>query len=207
MRVWYAKMDSYMLSQKFVHCKSDPNVYMIRIDFQFYSWFCMLMICWSLVSRLQWFLQSRGFFMTSYRWHAWVHYISSLYSRSVKMHQASKLSQEKYAWDLLEIFHMKNFKSTPTPFLSIVILEDGGYTPLVDNTLYIHLVGSLLFLAHSRPNLSYAVGAVSKFMQESHELHWKNAKCILQYVQGTITFWIHCAEDSTLDLIEFTDYH
>jgi hypothetical protein len=27
---WYAKMDSYLLSQNFVHCKSDPNVYMLR---------------------------------------------------------------------------------------------------------------------------------------------------------------------------------
>jgi hypothetical protein len=29
-REWYAKMDSYLLSQHFVHCKSDPNVYMLR---------------------------------------------------------------------------------------------------------------------------------------------------------------------------------
>jgi hypothetical protein len=29
-RAWYAKMDSYLLSQNFVHCKSDPNVYMLR---------------------------------------------------------------------------------------------------------------------------------------------------------------------------------
>jgi hypothetical protein len=31
-RAWYAKMDSYLLSQNFVHCKSDPNVYMLRTD-------------------------------------------------------------------------------------------------------------------------------------------------------------------------------
>ena len=29
-RAWSAKMDSYLLSQNFVHCKSDPNVYMLR---------------------------------------------------------------------------------------------------------------------------------------------------------------------------------
>jgi hypothetical protein len=29
-RAWYAKMDSYLLSQNFIHCKSDPNVYMLR---------------------------------------------------------------------------------------------------------------------------------------------------------------------------------
>jgi hypothetical protein len=42
-------------------------------------------------------------------------------------------------------------------------------------------------------------------MQEPHELHWKATTRILQYVQGTITFGIHYATDSTLDLIGFTD--
>jgi hypothetical protein len=47
-----------------------------------------------------------------------------------------KLSQAKYARDLLDKFHMIDCKSTPTPFLSGVKLEDGRETPLVDNTLY-----------------------------------------------------------------------
>ena len=100
---------------------------------------------------------------------------------------------------------MTDYKSAPTPFLSGVKLEDGGETPLVDNTQYRHLVGSLLYLTHSRLDLSYAIGIVSRFMQEPHELHWKATKSILRYVQGTITFVIHYATDSTLYLIGFTD--
>jgi hypothetical protein len=46
-----------------------------------------------------------------------------------------KLSQAKYAQDLLEIFHMTDCKSYLSPFLSGVILEDGGDTLLVDSTL------------------------------------------------------------------------
>jgi hypothetical protein len=68
----------------------------------------------------------------------------------------------------------------------------------MDNTLYRKLVGSFLYHTHSKTYLSYAVGPISK-------LHWKDAKCILRYVQGTITFGIHYAADSTLDLIGFTD--
>jgi hypothetical protein len=98
-------------------------------------------------------------------------------------------------------------KSSPTPFLSGVRIENGGDTPPVDNTLYRQLVGSLLYLTHSIQNLSYVVGAISKFMQELHELHWKVAKCILRYLQGTITFGIHYETDSTLDLIGFTNYN
>jgi hypothetical protein len=53
---------------------------------------------------------------------------------------------------------MTDCKSAPTPFLSGVKIEDGRDTPLVDNTLYRQLVGSLLYLTHSRLDLSYAVG-------------------------------------------------
>jgi hypothetical protein len=46
-----------------------------------------------------------------------------------------KLSQTKYAQDLLERFHMTDCTFSLNPFLSEVKLEDGGDTPLVDNTL------------------------------------------------------------------------
>jgi hypothetical protein len=90
-----------------------------------------------------------------------------------------KLSQAKYARDLLERFHMTDYKSTSTPFLLGVRLKDGGDTPMVDNTLCKQLVRILLYLTHSIPYLSYIVGAVSRFMQELHEIHWKVAKRIL----------------------------
>eukprot|EP00253_Pinus_taeda_P031888 PITA_31888 len=115
-----------------------------------------------------------------------------------------KLSEAKYARDL-EIFHMTNYKPAPTPFLSGVHLEDGGDTPLVESTLYRQLVGSLLYLTHSRQNLSYVVGVISRYMQGPHELHWNAAKHILQYVQDTITFGIHYAAGTALNLLGFTD--
>jgi hypothetical protein len=53
---------------------------------------------------------------------------------------------------------MTDYKSAPTPFLSGIRLEDGGDTPLVENTLYQQLVGILLYLTHTCPNISYVVG-------------------------------------------------
>jgi hypothetical protein len=75
-----------------------------------------------------------------------------------------KFSHSKYARDLLERFHMTDCKSSLTPFLLGVILEDGGDTPLVEKTLCRKLLGGLLYLTHSIPDLSYAVGAFSRFM-------------------------------------------
>jgi len=100
---------------------------------------------------------------------------------------------------------MDDYKPAPTPFLSGVKFEAQCSSPLVDGTLYRQLVGSLIYLTHTRPDISYAVGMVSRFMQEPHELHWKAAKRILHYIQGTHNFGIHYAAGIELDLVGYTD--
>ncbi|XP_057834934.2 secreted RxLR effector protein 161-like [Cryptomeria japonica] len=100
---------------------------------------------------------------------------------------------------------MADCKPAPTPFLSGVKLEASCSSPLVDATLYHQLVGSLIYLTHMRPDISYAVGLVSRFMQEPHELHWKAAKRILHYVQGTHSYGIHYTASMNIDLVGHID--
>ena len=100
---------------------------------------------------------------------------------------------------------MEDCKATPFPFLSSIRLEEGGSTPLVDNTIFRHLIRSLLYFTHSRPDISYVLSATSRYMQEPHELHCKTTKRILDYVQGTRDYGIHYTVDAQLDLIGFTD--
>jgi hypothetical protein len=184
-RACYDKMDSYLLSQNFVRCKSDLNVYILRTTDSllllvlYVDHFLITSCSTSSIVVVNMILHDR-FLMTNM---GPLHFFLGL---EISEDASSiKLSQAKYAQDLLEIFYMIDCKSAPTPFLSGVRLEDGGDTPLVDNKLYKHLVGSLLYLTLSRPDLSYVVGAISRFMQEPHELHWKAAKRILRYVHGT----------------------
>ena len=73
-------------------------------------------------------------------------------------------SQPKYATDLLARFYMSDCKSSPTPFQSGVNLIVESTTPLVDATLYRQLVGSLIYLTHNRPDLSFVISLVSRFM-------------------------------------------
>jgi hypothetical protein len=88
-------------------------------------------------------------------------------------------------------FHMDDCKPTPSPFQSRVKLSGTCTSPEVDATLYCQLVGSLLYLTHTRPDLSFVVGLVARYMQTPHESHWKAAKRILRYVHGTVQFGIH----------------
>src|SRR5713226_9569195 len=94
-----------------------------------------------------------------------------------------KVHQSKYALDLLKKFKMKDYKPIKTPFLSGVKLEEVDSSPMVNNTLYRQLIGCLLYLTHTRPDLSYAVSVASRYMDQPHEIHWKAAKRILSFVQ------------------------
>ena len=86
---------------------------------------------------------------------------------------------------------MEDCKPAPSPFQSGVKLSTTCTSPKVDATLYRQLVGSLLYLTHSRPDLSFSVGRVARYMQNPHEIHYKAAKRILRYIRGTIQFGIH----------------
>ena len=115
------------------------------------------------------------------------------------------LSQSKYACDILRRFHMEDCKPTPSPFLFGVKLSATCTSLELDATLYSHLVVSVLYLTHSHPNLSFVVGGVACYMQTPHEIHWKAAKRILQYIQGTIQFGIHYTTGGKPLLVGFTN--
>jgi hypothetical protein len=172
-------MDSYLLSQNFGHCKSDPNVYMLRttnsllVLVLYVDDLLIIGFSTSAIASFKRIMHDRFLMIDMGPLHFFLGLEISQDASGIK------LSQAKYAQDLLERFPMTDCKSAPNPFLSRVRIEDGGDTPLVDNALHRQLVGSLLYLTHSRPNLSYAVGVVSRFMQDLHELHWKVGKHIL----------------------------
>eukprot|EP00253_Pinus_taeda_P004608 PITA_04608 len=115
------------------------------------------------------------------------------------------LSQSKYACDILCFFHMEDCKPAPSPFQSGVKLSVNCTSHEVDATLYRQLVGKLLYLTHTRPNLSFVVGLVARFMQTPHESNWKEAKRILRYVRGTVQFGIHYSAEASPLLVGFTD--
>jgi hypothetical protein len=122
---WYAKIDSYLLSQNFVRCKSDPNFYMLRtVDslllLILYVDDLLITGCSTLVIIAVKRILHDRFLMTNMgSLHLFLGFEISQDTSGIK------LSQAKYARDLLERFHMTDCKSAPTPFLSGVKLEDG----------------------------------------------------------------------------------
>jgi hypothetical protein len=53
---------------------------------------------------------------------------------------------------------------------------------LVDSTLYRQLIGSLMYLVNTKPNICFAVNTLSQFMVEPRRVHWVVAKHVLRYL-------------------------
>ncbi|GKD33055.1 ribonuclease H-like domain, reverse transcriptase, RNA-dependent DNA polymerase [Tanacetum coccineum] len=68
------------------------------------------------------------------------------------------------------------------PGTKLVKAEDGNS---VDATYYRSLIGSLRYLLHTRPDLSYSVGLLSRFMQDPKDHHLKAVKQVIRYIKGT----------------------
>lgn len=98
------------------------------------------------------------------------------------------LSQGKYIIDILKTFGMMNCKSMVTPMETNLhkLREDAAYSNLADPTLYRQMIGSFMYLVNTRPDICYAVSALSQFMSEPRLIHLVATKHILRYLHDTI---------------------
>eukprot|EP00253_Pinus_taeda_P033296 PITA_33296 len=197
-RAWYAKMDSFLLESGFSRCYYDNTVYTKKVGNSL-----IILVLYvddliltgsdpNLINHVKSSLKKK-FEMTDL---GHLHYFLGL--QVLQSKEGFSLSQSKYACDILRHFHMEDCKPAPSPFQSGVKLSVSCISPEVDATLYRQLVGKLLYLTHTRPDLSFVVGLVDRFMQNPRESHWKAAKRILLYVRGPIT-WA-CKKQAAISL-------
>ena len=111
-----------------------------------------------------------------------------------------RVSQQQYASNILERYGMANCKEAPTPAAeSIRLTSDMSPKTAREREQlrvdfkdlpYRAVVGSLLYLCNTRPDLQFAVGQVSRFSEDPGRQHYMALKRILRYVRGTSSYGI-----------------
>jgi hypothetical protein len=96
------------------------------------------------------------------------------------------LLQRQYALNKLSEYGMTSCKPISIPLEQNVKLSADEGDPVDDTTMYIHIVGSLIYMTITRPDLSYVIGVVSQFMQTPPKLHLDVVRCILRYIKHTL---------------------
>eukprot|EP00253_Pinus_taeda_P029516 PITA_29516 len=115
------------------------------------------------------------------------------------------LTQGKYERTLLERFRMEQCKTSATPLQQNLKLSSDDGTKQVDATLYRQLVGSLIYLTTTRPDLAYSVSVMSQFMSRPLDSHWNAAKCVLRYLSGTCNYGLLYIDISDVTLAGYSD--
>jgi hypothetical protein len=98
------------------------------------------------------------------------------------------LRQAYYAKKILEMVGMVDCKAAATSMEERLRLSHDNTMEEVDATLYRHIIGSLWYLIHTRPDLTYDVGYMSRFLERPTEEHLQVVKKILRYTAGTLEY-------------------
>ena len=201
-RAWYQKIDNYLLSLSFElsfersHC--DSNLYVLIMD----GAICIIVLYVDdlkltgsdddLVSWVQTQLKST-FSMTDL---GLLHYFLDL--EVWQFPTGIFICQKKYLQHLLERYGMQNCSSLTCPMYPNSKLSLDDDSPEVDSTLYRQLIGSLLYLANTRPDLSFSMSILSQFSTHPRRSHWQAAIRVLRYLRGTLDYGLHYAGGDVL---------
>jgi len=115
------------------------------------------------------------------------------------------LSQTKYALELLKKFDMQDCKSISTPMASALSIYKDETGIEVDGKRYRGMIGSLLYLTTSRPDIMFSVYMCARYQAFPKESHLKIVKRIFRYVSGTTNFGLWYPKGSPCYLVGFSD--
>ena len=115
------------------------------------------------------------------------------------------LSQSKYERNLVKKFGLESASFVRTPMSSNVKLTIDLLGKSVDSSLYRSMIGSLLYLTASRPDISYSVGVCAKYQTNPKESHMTALKRIIKYVKTTADFGVWYNKDTNDVLTGYSD--
>eukprot|EP00253_Pinus_taeda_P030395 PITA_30395 len=179
-RAWYSRIDAYLIENGFDKCDGEPTLYIkenegkIIIvvlyvdDLIFTSNDASLIADFKAVMKSEFEMNHLGFLR---------------YFLGIEVDQSENgvfISQDKYVEAVLNRFNMQNNKAAVTPTVMGVQLTKEDSSKDFDPKPYKSIVGSLLYLTATRPDIMHAVSLISRFMERPKETHWQAAKRILR---------------------------
>ncbi|XP_060175305.1 uncharacterized mitochondrial protein AtMg00810-like [Lycium barbarum] len=115
------------------------------------------------------------------------------------------LHQQKYSRDLLKKFGMLECKPIATPIEPNAEMCAHEGKDLEDVTMYQQLVGSLINLTQTRPDISFVVGVKSRYMHNPKKHHMEAVRRMLRYIKSTIDYGLLYKKGEECKLVSYCD--
>ncbi|XP_073271383.1 uncharacterized protein [Primulina huaijiensis] len=204
-RAWYGRLTEYLLEIGFKRGEVDKTLFIQKSKGE-------ILICQIYVDDI--------IFGSSSQKHAndFVECMSSTFEMSMvgelsyflglqikQLHDGIFLCQSKYAKNLIKKFANENTKHMKTPMGSNEKLSKDDAAENADNTLYRSIIGSLLYLTASRPDLMFSVCLCARYQSNPKISHLKAVKRILRYIAGTIELGLWYTRETNSNLVGFSD--
>ena len=116
-----------------------------------------------------------------------------------------QLNQRKYILDLLADSNLTDCNPAPFPLSKGLHLSTKDVPKLPDPEVYRRIIGKLLYLNLTRPDISYAVQQLSQFLQEPAQPHYDAALHVLKYLKGTLNVGLFYKANTPIQLTAYSD--
>ncbi|GJY85161.1 retrovirus-related pol polyprotein from transposon TNT 1-94 [Tanacetum coccineum] len=115
------------------------------------------------------------------------------------------INQSKYASEIVKKYGLHTTDSVDTPMIENKKLDEDLQGKPVDATLYRGMIGSLMYLTASRPDLNYAVCLCARYQAKPTEKNLQAVKQIFRYLNGTINMGLCYSKDTDMSLTAYAD--
>jgi hypothetical protein len=207
-RAWYSRIETYFNDEQFIKCSHEHTLFVkygAQKKILIVSLYVDDLICTGNdLKMIHEFKESmqKNFAMTDLG--------KMKYFLGVEVTQSDNgifIHQAKYAAEILKRFGMENCNKVCSPIVPgcKLVRDENGKT--VNATKYKQMVGCLMYLLASRPDLAYFVCLVSRYMDKPTEMHFCAVKRILRYLKGTMSYGIMYKKNAKgqLNLVGWSD--
>ena len=115
------------------------------------------------------------------------------------------LCQRKYALELLSDAGLLACKPSLTPMDHSCKLQQDDGALYFDPASYRRLIGRLLYLTSTRPDIAFPVQQLSQFVSKPMDSHYQAALRVLRYIKSTPALGIFFPANNSLQLLAFSD--
>ena len=204
-RAWFSRLDNYLKQQGYKRGDIDNNLYMNIEDK--YMIIVFVYVDYTIFgSNLQ--ILSVNF-ASEMKKELEMSMLGELtFFLGLQVYQTNKgifISQTRYIKDMLKIFKMEDSKPISTLMITTCKLSKDDESLEVDHTMYRSMIGSLLYVIATRPNVMQAIVFVPRFQSSPKEMHVTVVKRIFQYLRGTMEYGLWYPKSQDFILKSFTD--
>ncbi|GJS05849.1 retrovirus-related pol polyprotein from transposon TNT 1-94 [Tanacetum coccineum] len=115
------------------------------------------------------------------------------------------INQSKYASKIVKKYGMLSSDSVDIPMVEKSKLDEDLQGTPIDATLYRGMIGSLMYLTSSRPDLIYVVCLCARYQAKPTEKHLNAVKRIFRYLKGTINMGLWYSKDTGMSITAYAD--